>query len=77
MRAQARAQGVSPEQVLQFLAWNAEAVARCEVLSPAGAAPANIRSLFHSSTVLRACPGCLLEQVLQGFPGVFDGAQGS
>ena len=28
MRAQARAQGVSPEQVLQFLAWNAEAVGR-------------------------------------------------
>ncbi len=61
--AQATVQGVSPEQVLQFLAWNGEAVARCEVLSPAGAAPANIRSLFHSSTVERACPGCLLEQV--------------
>ena len=54
---------MSPELVLQFLAWNAEATARCETLSPAGAAPGNIRSLFHSSTVQRACPGCLLEQV--------------
>ncbi len=60
---QAQSRGISPELVLQFLAWNAEAVARCEVLSPAGAAPANVRSLFHSSTVQRACPGCLLEQV--------------
>lgn len=55
--------GVSPELVLQFLAWNGESAARCGVLSPAGAAPANVRSLFHSSTVQRACPGCLLEQV--------------
>ena len=55
--------GISPEMVLQFLAWNAESAARCGVLSPAGAAPANVRSLFHSSTVQRACPGCLLEQV--------------
>ena len=54
---------MSPELVLQFLAWNAEATARCEALSPAGAAPGNVRSLFHSSTVQRACPGCLLEQV--------------
>lgn len=54
---------MSPELVLQFLAWNAEATARCETLSPAGAAPGNVRSLFHSSTVQRACPGCLLEQV--------------
>ena len=60
---QAQHRGVSPELVLQFLAWNAEAAARCEVLSPAGAAPGNVRSLFHSSTVQRACPGCLLEQV--------------
>ena len=54
---------MSPELVLQFLAWSAEATARCEALSPAGAAPGNVRSLFHSSTVQRACPGCLLEQV--------------
>lgn len=61
--SQAAGVGVSPELVLQFMAWNAEAVARCEVLSPAGAAHANVRALFHSSTVQRACAGCLLEQV--------------
>ena len=60
---QAQEKGMSPELVLQFLAWNAEATGRCETLSPAGAAPGNVRSLFHSSTVQRACPGCLLEQV--------------
>lgn len=60
---QAPDKGVSPELVMQFLAWNAESAGRCGVLSPAGAAPANVRSLFHSSTVQRACPGCLLEQV--------------
>ena len=60
---QAQTQGVSPELVRQFLDWNAEAAGRCEVLSPAGAAPANVRALFHSSTAQRACAGCLLEQV--------------
>jgi hypothetical protein len=60
---QTQSQGVSPELVRQFLDWNAEAAGRCEVLSPAGAAPANVRALFHSSTVQRACAGCLLEQV--------------
>ncbi len=60
---QAPDKGISPEMVMQFLAWNAEAAGRCGVLSPAGAAPANVRSLFHSSTVHRANSGCLLEQV--------------
>ncbi|KAK9916806.1 hypothetical protein WJX75_007279 [Coccomyxa subellipsoidea] len=62
-RSKTQSQGVSPELVRQFLDWNAEAAGRCEVLSPAGAAPANVRALFHSSTVQRACAGCLLEQV--------------
>ncbi|BDA40569.1 Exocyst complex component 5 [Coccomyxa sp. Obi] len=62
-RSKAQSQGVSPELVRQFLDWNAEAAGRCEVLSPAGMAPANVRALFHSSTVQRACAGCLLEQV--------------
>ncbi|EIE26781.1 Sec10-domain-containing protein [Coccomyxa subellipsoidea C-169] len=62
-RSKTQSQGVSPELVKQFLDWNAEAATRCEVLSPAGAAPANVRALFHSSTVQRACSGCLLEQV--------------
>ena len=37
---QAPDKGISPEMVMQFLAWNAEAAGRCGVLSPAGAAPA-------------------------------------
>ncbi len=68
MWVQTQSQGVSPELVKQFLDWNAEAATRCEVLSPAGAAPANVRALFHSSTVQRACSGCLLEQVTQPTP---------
>jgi hypothetical protein len=54
---------LSPEAVAGFCACNAEAVERCEELSPAGALPGNVRSLFHSSTPQRASPGCLLEQV--------------
>ena len=57
---------MSPELVLQFLAWNAEATARCETLSPAGAAPGNVRSLapdaswsrselLHNATCMLEC----------------------
>ncbi|KAK9835004.1 hypothetical protein WJX81_003494 [Elliptochloris bilobata] len=54
---------LSPEAVAGFCACNAEAAERCEELSPAGALPGNVRSLFHSSTPQRASLGCLLEQV--------------
>lgn len=53
---------LSPEAVAGFCASNAEAAERCEELSPAGALPGNVRSLFHSSTPQRASLGCLLEQ---------------
>ena len=55
---------LSPEAVAGFCASNAEAAERCQELSPAGALPGNVRSLFHSSTPQRASLGCLLEQAM-------------
>jgi hypothetical protein len=40
-----------------------QAVERCAILSSEGTVAANVKQLFHSSTVQRANTGCLLEQV--------------
>lgn len=54
---------MSVELAQEHIAWNAEAVERCAVLSTEGSCPSHVRQLFHALGPQQPTNSCLLQQI--------------